>query len=101
MYKVIMEGVSLVYFGNLQEIPNNKFFEKLGENFDIVLLNLGENFKGKEAKEMIELLDPRMVILGGDPQFSQKWQKLWEPRRRKKTRLRFLDLVYQTTKLRF
>ncbi len=76
VYKVIMEGVSLVYFGNLQEIPNNKFFEKLGENFDIVLLNLGENFKGKEAKEMIELLDPRMVILGGDPQFFPKMAEI-------------------------
>jgi len=74
--KITMENISFVDFGDLQKTPDTKFFEKLGENFDLVFLNLSENFKAEDAKKLIEMLDPRMAIIGGDSQFFPKMTEL-------------------------
>ncbi|NCP67148.1 hypothetical protein GW756_03225 [bacterium] len=65
-YKVVVEEVAVVHFGNLKEVPTSDFFEKLGENVDVIVLALNENFDDKKAKILMDKLDPRMVILIGD-----------------------------------
>jgi hypothetical protein len=65
-YKVIVEEIAVVHFGNLKEVPVSDFFEKLGENVDVVVLALNENFDDKKAKTLIDKMDPRMVLLIGD-----------------------------------
>ncbi|NJP03670.1 hypothetical protein HC823_00020 [Candidatus Gracilibacteria bacterium] len=69
VYKVVIEDMAIAHFGNLAETPTSKFFETLGENVDIALINVSENFPVKKIKEVLEDVDPRMVIFGGDPTF--------------------------------
>ncbi len=69
VYKVVMEDMAIAHFGSLAETPNSKFFETLGENVDIALINISETFPLKKIKEVLEDVDPRMVIFGGNPQF--------------------------------
>ena len=47
-------------------IPTTQFIEKLGENVDVLILPLSENIKGKQAKEIIEKVSPRMTFLCGE-----------------------------------
>lgn len=72
VYKIIMDNLSLVHFGSMKDIPDTKFFENIGENIDIIFINLSENFDEKKAKELIEKIEPRMVFLGGDVSFFPK-----------------------------
>lgn len=67
VFKVVIEEMGIVHFGNLKEVPNTAFFEKLGENVDVIILTLSEDFDAKKAKTLIDTIDPRMAILGGDP----------------------------------
>jgi len=66
VHKVVMEETGIVNFGNLKETPKSDFFEKLGENTDIVMVNLSKDFDNKAAKDLITKITPRMAILGGD-----------------------------------
>lgn len=66
VYKVVLEEMAVVHFGNLKEVPTADFFEKLGENVDLIVLALNDNFDDKKAKILIDKLDPRMAILTGD-----------------------------------
>ncbi len=72
VYKVVAEDIAIVHFGNLKEVPGTDFFESLGESVDIGLVTLSENFNDKMAKELIDKVDPRMVILSGDAGFFPK-----------------------------
>ncbi|MCF7812788.1 MBL fold metallo-hydrolase [Candidatus Gracilibacteria bacterium] len=72
VYKVTADNVCLVHLGSLESKPSTEFFEKLGENVDIVFVCLSEKFGVKQAKEMIETLDPRMTLIGGDQSFFPK-----------------------------
>lgn len=65
-YKVVLEETSLVHFGNLKEVPTADFFEKLGENVDIIVLALNANFDDAKAKTLVDKLDPRLVLVIGD-----------------------------------
>ena len=69
VHKVVMEGTGIVYFGNLKSVPKTDFFEKLGENTDIIIVNLSSDFDDKNAKNLITQITPRMAILGGDNQY--------------------------------
>ena len=66
VHKIVMEETGIVYFGNLKETPKSDFFEDLGENTDIVMINLSKEFDNKAAKDLITKITPRMAILGGD-----------------------------------
>jgi len=66
VYKVVLEDISFVHFGNLKEVPKTKFFDKLGEHVDVIFVCLDEEFNEKKAKELIETIEPRMAILGGN-----------------------------------
>lgn len=65
-YKVVVEEIAVVHFGNLKEVPTADFYEKLGENVDLIVLALNDDFDDKKAKMLIDKLDPRMVIVIGD-----------------------------------
>lgn len=65
-YRVVIEEVAVVHFGNLKEVPTTEFFEKLGENVDIIVLTLNADFDDKKAKILADKLDPRMVLILGD-----------------------------------
>ena len=61
-----MDGAAVVHLGSLETKPSTEFFEKLGENVDVVLVTLNDKFGVKEVKELVETLDPRYTIIGGD-----------------------------------
>ena len=65
-YKIVVEETALLHFGALKEVPMADFFEKLGENVDVVVIALSETFDDTKAKALIDKLDPRMVLLTGD-----------------------------------
>ena len=72
VYKAVVDGISLVHFGVLSAIPDTAFFDKLGENIDVVFVSLSEQFDEKLAKQLIEQLEPRIAFLGGDAAFFPK-----------------------------
>jgi len=75
VFKILVDGVSCVHFGELLEIPSGDFFEKLGEKIDIIFLPLSENFDAKKAKNLIDQIDPRAVFFCGDSQFFPEISK--------------------------
>ncbi|MCF7918008.1 MBL fold metallo-hydrolase [Candidatus Gracilibacteria bacterium] len=72
VYKVTLEGVSFVHLGSLESKPSTEFFEKLGENVDVVLVTLSDKFGVKDVKDLIETLDPRYTFIGGSQSFFPK-----------------------------
>ena len=72
VFKAIIEDVAVVHFGALKEVPMANFFEKLGENIDIAVMVLSEDFDDKKAKALIDKIDPRMVIVLGDNAYYPK-----------------------------
>lgn len=72
VFKAIVEEIAVVHFGNLKEVPMANFFEKLGENVDIAVITLSEDFDDKKAKALIDKIDPRMVIVLGDNAYYPK-----------------------------
>ncbi|MCF7846674.1 MAG: MBL fold metallo-hydrolase [Candidatus Gracilibacteria bacterium] len=68
-FKITMEDIAVAHFPAITLVPEAKFIDRLGENVDVVLLPLGEDLTPKTAKKLIEEIDPRVVIFGGDPQF--------------------------------
>ena len=72
VYRVIVDGIAFVHFGTLTEVPGSKFFDKLGENVDVLFVSLNEQFDDKKAKNLIEQVDPRMVFLAGDTTYFPK-----------------------------
>ena len=72
VYRVILEDIAFVHFGNLIEVPGSKFFDKLGENIDVIFVSLGEGFDEKKAKNLIEQIEPRVAFLGGDASLFPK-----------------------------
>lgn len=71
-YKAIIDDMAVVHFGNAKEVPGSDFFEALGENVDIIIMALNEDFDDKKAKSLIDKIDPRMAIIIGDNQFFPK-----------------------------
>ncbi len=69
VYKIVMEGSGIIAFGALKSMPKTDFFESLGENTDIIILNLSSDFDDKLAKKLIQQVTPRLAILGGDKQY--------------------------------
>jgi len=66
IFKAFFEETSIVHFGNLTDFPETKTLEQIGENIDVAFVCLSEKFPGKKAKELIEKVEPRLVIIGGD-----------------------------------
>lgn len=69
VYKIVLEETGIVFFGNIKEVPKSDFFEQLGENTDIIILNLSEDFDDKKAKQLIQQVTPRLAVLGGDQKY--------------------------------
>ncbi len=75
VYKVFLEGFSLVHFGTLQQMPSDEFLKQIGEN-DVLFFSLHDKFGPKSAKEVIEKLDPRFAFIGGDEKLFPKMGEL-------------------------
>jgi hypothetical protein len=72
VYRITIDDITFAHFGNIEKMPDSKLFEHLGENVDVVFVNLSTDCTEKLAKEIIDTLDPRMAIIGGDPTFFPK-----------------------------
>ncbi|MCF7830944.1 MBL fold metallo-hydrolase [Candidatus Gracilibacteria bacterium] len=72
VFKVVTDGIACAHFGSLEVRPSTEFFEKLGENVDVLLVNLNEKFGVKEAKDLMETFEPRYTIIGGDQSLFPK-----------------------------
>jgi hypothetical protein len=67
IYKITAEGITCVCFGSLKTIPESKVLKELGENVDVLIVNVTEEFGPKKTKELIEKIEPRYAVVGGDP----------------------------------
>ncbi|GEM_PF-1271551 len=65
IYKIVIEGLSFAHFGSLTAQPEKEVISTLGD-VDIALINVSESFNEKEVQKLIETIDPRMAIVGGD-----------------------------------
>ncbi len=72
VYKIVIDGIAIVHLGSLETKPSTEFFAKLGENVDVMLVTLNEQFGVKEVKELVETLDARYTIIGGDQSLFPK-----------------------------
>ncbi len=72
VFKTVVDNISIVHFGTLTEDPKAELLKGLGENVDVVLVNVNENYTPKQAKQLIEKLDPRLALIGGDQAFFPK-----------------------------
>jgi len=72
VFKTLIDGVNFIHFGEIEKMPDSKTFEKIGENIDVAFINLSEKCSKKLAKELMDTLDPRLVILGGNKEFFPK-----------------------------
>ncbi len=72
VYKVVLDDIVIISFGGLKSVPEGDFFQKLGDTIDIALVNLSADFDEKKAKELLEKIEPRMAILGGDVSYFPK-----------------------------
>lgn len=66
IFKIVADGITCAYFGAIKTIPEPKILKELGENVDVAIVNLTEGFEAKKAKELIEKVEPRYAIVGGD-----------------------------------
>lgn len=66
VYKAVLDDLAVAYFGALTEVPGSAFFEALGENVDVAVIPVTEQFDDKKAKGLIDKIDPRMAIIIGD-----------------------------------
>jgi len=72
VYKIVIDDIAIVHLGSLETKPSTEFFAKLGENVDVVIATLNEQFGPKEAKELVEILDARYTIIAGDQSLFPK-----------------------------
>jgi len=65
IYKIVIDEISVAHLGNLEAQPEKQVIDNLGD-VDIALINASEKFNEKEVKKLIETIDPRMAIIGGE-----------------------------------
>ncbi len=66
IFKVIFDDLSIVHCGDLDDTPDKKIFEDLGEDIDILIVNISDKFSAKKVKDLLETIDPRVAFIGGD-----------------------------------
>ncbi len=77
VFKIVLDDIVIAHFGNLPGMPTAEFFDRLGENVDIALLTLRDDFDAKSAKDFLEKVDPRMVIFGGNAEIYPRIVELF------------------------
>ena len=73
IFKVVMDEMSIVHCGNMAEAPAKELLEELGEDIDILIINISEKFPAKKVKDLLETIEPRVAFIGGD---SSKFAEL-------------------------
>jgi len=81
VYKAFFEDICFLHLGELEQLPDGKFFEKLGENIDVIFINLSDKCTKKLAKEIIDTIEPRMVFLGGDSSMFPKMEETFNAKK--------------------
>ncbi|MBT3349294.1 hypothetical protein HN954_04390 [bacterium] len=76
VFKMVFDDVVFAHFSGVKIVSEKNILDDLGENVDVLLIALSESLDPKTAKKMIDELDPRMVIFGGDPQFFPEIREL-------------------------
>lgn len=76
VFKIVFDDTSFVHFGALEETPDGKFFEKIGENIDVGIVCVNEKFPPKKVKDLIDRVEPRLVVVGGDPIYFAELKSL-------------------------
>ncbi len=66
IFKIVMDELSVVHCGGMIETPGKDLFEELGEDVDILMINISEKFPAKKVKEFLETVEPRAAFIGGD-----------------------------------
>ncbi|MBR3305245.1 MAG: MBL fold metallo-hydrolase [Christensenellaceae bacterium] len=63
VYVIEADGMRLVHFGDIGEIPDESFFKELGK-VDIALIPVGGVYTidGDEAYELVKIIEPNIVI---------------------------------------
>lgn len=66
MYLCTIDEMHCVHTGNLDGSMATKTVEQLGENVDVLFVNLSSKYDEKMAKKLMDTLAPRYVFVGGD-----------------------------------
>jgi L-ascorbate metabolism protein UlaG (beta-lactamase superfamily) len=63
IYRIISEGMSIAFFGQVKRKPTDDELEKL-ENVDVLLLSVGggESISSGDASDIISEIEPRIVV---------------------------------------
>lgn len=75
IFKVVVDEIVVVHLGNLKEVPSTETLDAMGENVDVALIVLNDTINDKKAKDLIEKIEPRLALVGGD---SAHYAKLTE-----------------------
>ena len=66
VYKIDVDDVVIAHMGSLKAVPEKSFYDGLGENVDVLIINVSSDIDAKKAKSIIESVSPRMALIGGD-----------------------------------
>ena len=66
VFKVTTDDIALAHFGNIADVPEGAFFEELGENVSVAIIQVSEGFDAKKAKALLDKVGPRYVLVSGD-----------------------------------
>lgn len=66
IYKVTFDDIACVHLGKIQDKPSKELIKKLGENVEVLFVTLSDKMTVKEARQIIEEIDPRVTFIGGD-----------------------------------
>ena len=66
VFKTFFKDVTFVNLGDLKSSPDSDIFESLGENIDVLMINLSEDFTAKSIKDIVGKIDPRILLIRGE-----------------------------------
>jgi L-ascorbate metabolism protein UlaG (beta-lactamase superfamily) len=87
IFKLVMDDLSIVHCGSLSDTPDKTLFEELGEDVDILIVNISEKFSAKKVKDLLETIEPRVAFIGGDSSKFAELNGIWPLLCLKKIRL--------------
>ena len=66
VFKIVSDDIAIAHMGAMTEIPTSKWLEDLGENVSLIMITVSEKLNARDAKELIDKIDPRYALVTGD-----------------------------------
>ena len=65
-FKLTVEDMTIVHFGDLKAMPKAAELEEIGENITAVFVAVSPSFDAKKVDELIDKITPPIAIVGGE-----------------------------------